>query len=315
MKWLDRNEYPFTSRYFHTNGHKLHYIDEGSGETLLFVHGTPSWSFDFRNVIRKLKDSYRCVAIDHIGFGLSDKPENFDYSPEHHSRVLAGFVQNLGLSKITIVAHDFGGPIGLNFAIENPQLISRIIVLNSWLWSSESDPAFVKMKGVLKSPLLPVLYKYLNFSARFILPSVFGDRKISKKIHRHYTAPFARPSQRNGTIAFAKSLLNDQHWFEELWLKREAIAAKPVQLIWGMKDKFVNADYMAKFKRGFESTSVKAFADCGHFPQEERPDDVAACIDDFIRNASKAMNESCDLVKDDRSVAVNKNPVAQHKFE
>ena len=73
-QWLDKSEYPFAPEYFSINGNKLHYIDEGQGETILYVHGTPSWSFDFRNIIRKLKNEYRCIAVDHIGFGLSSKP-------------------------------------------------------------------------------------------------------------------------------------------------------------------------------------------------------------------------------------------------
>lgn len=107
--WLDKSEYPFKSMYFDINGQKLHYIDEGKGETLLFVHGTPSWSFDFRIIIKKLKETYRCVAIDHIGFGLSDKPENYDYSTQNHSKTLEYFALEKQLDNITIIVHDFGG--------------------------------------------------------------------------------------------------------------------------------------------------------------------------------------------------------------
>ena len=161
--WLDQKEYPFNSNYFNVNGHQMHYIDEGQGETILFIHGTPSWSFDFRNVIKSLSKNYRCIAIDHVGFGLSDKPEFYDYSTQNHSWTLEKFVLELGLKNITLVLHDFGGPIGLDFAIRNSQLIKRITVLNSWLWSSEGDPKYLKLKRILKSPLLPFLYKYLNF--------------------------------------------------------------------------------------------------------------------------------------------------------
>ena len=90
--WIDPTEYPFKSNYFSVNGHKLHYIDEGSGPVLLFVHGTPSWSFEYRNCIKELRSSYRCIAVDHIGFGLSDKPETYDYSTINHSRTLERFI-------------------------------------------------------------------------------------------------------------------------------------------------------------------------------------------------------------------------------
>jgi len=110
--WLDKSEYPFSSNYFDINGQKLHYIDEGKGETILFVHGTPSWSFDYRNIIKKLKENFRCVAVDHIGFGLSDKQEHYDYSTQNHSKTLEKFVIEKQLSNITLVVHDFGDLLG-----------------------------------------------------------------------------------------------------------------------------------------------------------------------------------------------------------
>ena len=212
--WLNKEAYPFTSNYFNVNGQKMHYIDEGKGATILFLHGTPSWSFDFRNIIKELIFQYRCIAIDHIGFGLSDKPQDYDYTTQNHSHTLEKLIFHKQLDNITLVVHDFGGPIALNFAIKYPEKINRIIILNSWLWSSEKDPDYIKLKKILKSPLLPFLYRYLNFSPKIIMPSSFGDHKISKEILKQYTKPFANKSQRNGALSFAKSLLHDQGWFE-----------------------------------------------------------------------------------------------------
>ena len=96
--WLDTEEYPFESKYFNLYGTKLHYIDEGAGPVLLFVHGTPSWSFDFRNIIKVLSKKYRCVAIDHIGFGLSEKPKEYNYSTAGHSKNLEALVDDLNLN-------------------------------------------------------------------------------------------------------------------------------------------------------------------------------------------------------------------------
>lgn len=282
MHWLDRSEYPFPSNYFDINGHKLHYLDEGQGETVLFVHGTPSWSFDFRNVIKRLSPGFRCVAIDHIGFGLSDKPEHYDYSTQNHSRTLEGFVDEKKLENITLVVHDFGGPIGLNFAIQHPEKIKNLVILNSWLWSSKEDPDFIRLSRMLKSPLLPFLYRYLNFSPRFILPQSFGDRKISKRLLKQYARPFAHKTERNGALAFARSLLNDQEWFEELWCRREAISTKPALFIWGMKDPVIKSRYLDKFVSGFPDSKVFRMETSGHFPQEEEPERVAEAIFDFL---------------------------------
>lgn len=280
--WLDRSAYPFTSNYFDINGQKLHYIDEGNGETIVFVHGTPSWSFDYRNVIKKLKANFRCIAIDHVGFGLSDKPEYYDYATRNHSKTLEKFVLDKNLDNITMVVHDFGGVIGLDFAIQHPEKIKRLVVLNAWLWSSKNDPDFIKLSKILKSPLLPFLYRYLNFSPRFILPKSFGERKISTHVLMQYTKPFADKSQRNGTVAFAKSLLNDQDWFEELWNKRQAISNKPTLFIWGMRDPVIKPHYLDKFQSGFTNTKTIRLEASGHFPQEEQPEVVAKAIIDFL---------------------------------
>ncbi len=280
--WLNKTEYPFQSYYLDIDSHKLHYIDEGKGETLLFVHGTPSWCFDYRNVIKALRPNFRCVAFDHIGFGLSDKPEHYDYSTQNHSKTLSRLVKEKQLENITLVVHDFGGPIGLNFAIQHPEKIKRLIILNSWLWSSASDPEFIKLSRVLKSPLLPFLYRYLNFSPKFILPKSFGDHKLGRNLLKQYTNPFGHRTQRNGALAFAKSLLNDQDWFENLWSKKESICNKPTLFVWGMKDPVIKPSYLEKFQSEFTNSKSIRLESCGHFPQEEQSTEVAKCMWDFM---------------------------------
>lgn len=280
--WLDTREYPFSPNYADINGHKLHYIDEGQGETILFVHGTPSWSFDFRHLIKKLRTGYRCVAIDHLGFGLSDKPEHYDYSTRNHSKTLERFVLEKQLDRITLVVHDFGGPIGLDFAIRYPEKIKRLIIINSWLWSAREDPDFIKLSRILKNPLLPFLYRYLNFSAKFILPKTYGDHKLSNRLLKQYTRPFAERAQRNGPLGFAKSLLNDQDWFETLWNQKQVISRKPTLFIWGIKDPFIKPHYLEKFISGFVNSKALRLSTSGHFPQEEQPDIVSEAILDFL---------------------------------
>lgn len=284
ISWLDISEYPFEAHYLDIDGHRLHYIDEGQGQTLLFVHGTPSWSFDYRNVIKNLRGSYRCLALDHIGFGLSDKPADYDYSTQKHALTLERFVLEKQLKDITLVVHDFGGPIGFDFALRNPQRVKSIVVLNSWLWSSEGEPDFIRLKRILKSPFLPFLYRYLNFSPRFILPGSFGDHKLPKRILKQYTRPFADRTQRYGALAFAKALLNDQAWFEQLWNRRQALTDKPLLLLWGMKDPVLKPRYLHKFQSGFPHARTVELPTCGHFPQEEQPEAVSKALLDFLQN-------------------------------
>lgn len=288
FEWLDKTEYPFAENYYHINGYNLHYIEVGQGPTILFVHGTPSWSFDFRNVIKELKSDFKCIAVDHLGFGLSDKPEQYDYSTQNHSKTLEKFILDMQLKDITLVVHDFGGPIGLNFAIRHPEIVKNIVVLNSWLWSSKADPDFIKLTKILKSPLLPFLYRYLNFSPRLILPKSFGDHKISGKLLKQYTKPFANKTQRNGALAFAKSLLNDQDWFEVLWETKDPIASKPTLFIWGMKDPVIKPHNLDKFRSGFPNSKVVQFESSGHFPQEEESGKVAKVIKEFLQPSREA---------------------------
>lgn len=282
FKWLDRTEYPFNSHFYQINGQRLHYIDEGKGETLLFVHGTPSWSFEYRNVIRHLKADFRCIAVDHIGFGLSDKPEQYDYSTANHSKTLERFILDHDLQNLTLVVHDFGGPIGLHFALRHPDRIARLVIFNSWLWSSENDPEFITYSKALKSPLLPFLYKRLNLSPRFILPRSYGRHKPNRHILKHYTKPFANSKQRNGSLAFARSLLHDQQWFEGLWTQREAISKKPALFLWGMQDPVITPKNLEKFESAFSNSTTVTFDISGHFPQDEEPEKAAAAIHRFM---------------------------------
>jgi pimeloyl-ACP methyl ester carboxylesterase len=285
--WLDTREYPFAPHYLEFGPHRMHYVDEGQGKVLLFVHGTPSWSFDFRHLIKAFSPTHRCIAPDHLGFGLSDKPATYPYRTQPHADNLMVLIEQLNLKNITLVVHDFGGPIGLNYALQQPDNVKKLVILNTWLWSSEGEPEFEQAKKILRSPLLPFLYKYLNFSARFLLPRSFGERnKFSRHIHRHYTRPLDKPSGRMGTLAFARSLLKDQAWFESLWMKRACITDKPTLFVWGMKDTFITGKYLDKFSDHFFYCRVVRLEETGHFPQEENPEAVIREMQAFLTQGS-----------------------------
>src|SRR5690349_12899376 len=131
--WINKALFPFESKWITIDGQNMHYIDEGAGDTILFVHGTPEWSFGFRDLVKGLNQNYRCVAIDHLGFGLSDKSEGVDYSVEAHSRRLTSFVEKLSLKNITIIANDFGGGISLGYALQHESNIRAIVLFNTWM--------------------------------------------------------------------------------------------------------------------------------------------------------------------------------------
>jgi haloalkane dehalogenase len=268
--WLDRNEYPFQFNYKRLPAGNMHYVDEGNGEPIVMVHGTPSWSFLYRKLIKTLSVNYRCIAPDHIGFGLSDKPSNWSYQPEDHACNLEIFLEDLNLKNITLIVHDFGGPIGLSYAIKHPDRIKNIVVLNTWMWSNENNVEAQKLLKVIKSPILPFLYKYLNFSARVLIPYAAGKPSFfSKSIHGQYIKPFSKPSERMGTIGFAKALNGSNEWFEHLWEQRRLLKDKRSLIVWGMKDKFITPAYLATWKQVFPEAKVMESMHSGHWVQEE----------------------------------------------
>jgi haloalkane dehalogenase len=179
--------------------------------------------------------------------------------------------------------HDFGGIIGFDYALAYPQHISQIVVLNSWLWSAEDDASYQKLKPILRSPLLPILYRWFNFSPAYLLPQSFSNKKkLTSHLKKHYTKPFSKPSERHGTLAFARSLLQDQAYFESLWTQVGKLRDKPALFIWGMQDTFITPTYLEKFTTAFPTHTVVRLAQCGHFPQEEAAEAVLEAIKAFV---------------------------------
>ena len=185
--WMDRSEYPFTGRNFaHPNG-RIHYIDEGQGSIILFVHGTPDWSFGFRHLIKDLRSTHRCIAIDHLGFGLSDKPANADFTVAAHARRLQDFIDHLQLKDLTLVVTDFGGGIGLQHALEHLENVKRIVLYNTWMWSLNDDPRFAKPVKIARSWIGRMLYLHFGFSVNAMMLAGYGDKKkLTKSIHAHF---------------------------------------------------------------------------------------------------------------------------------
>ncbi len=281
--WLDRAAYPFDPKTFATQEGRIRYLDEGpndpSAKAVLFVHGTPSWSFEWRNVVRALAPTHRCIAPDHLGFGLSDKPRAAALRPWDHARRLQDLVRALDLRDLTLVVHDFGGPIGLPIALDMPERVARVIVINSWLWSNQDDAQVVKLDRVIRSWLGRALYRWLNFSARVLLPAAFGDRKrLTRATHRQYIAPFARREQREAPYALALSLLGSSDFYAELWQRRGALASKPLEIIWGMRDPAFTEQHLARWQAAFPNARIERVPTAGHFVAEEAPEVIARVV-------------------------------------
>lgn len=276
--WLDRRRYPFTSRFIECEGRRMHYLDEGSGPPILFVHGTPSWSFEWRHAIASLSRSHRCVAPDHLGFGLSDKPAHGAYRPVDHARRLRSLAQKLELRDVVLVVHDFGGPIGLPLALEEPGRVRHVVLANTWMWPLGASRKLRWLSRFVGSPLGRLLYLGLNASPRWLVPSTFADRtKLTPAIHRHYLGPFPSAAERVAPWILGRELTGSDAFYGELWEQRERLAKIPASLIWGAKDPAFTLEYLEQWRAVLPGAPV-ALLDAGHFPQEEQPDAVTAAI-------------------------------------
>ncbi len=282
--WLDTELYPFESNFIELSAGRMHYIDQGEGDLILFVHGTPTWSFLYRDMIKALSKNYRCVAIDHLGFGLSDKPEDFDGKAESHSANLSEFINRLGLDKITLVVHDFGGPIGLGAGIRQSEKMEKIILMNTWLWETKSNPKVVKLDNFLRSTLGKFLYLRMNFSPKVLLKKGFSDKSnLGRKLHKQYVYPFPDKKSRFSLLKLAKSLLGSSEWYQEQYEHLYKLESKPWLILWGLKDEYITKEYLERWKTIIPKASVREY-DCGHFLQEEKPSEVIQEIDSFMKS-------------------------------
>jgi haloalkane dehalogenase len=299
---IDRSAYPFESRYLDVPAGRMHYVDEGPdgqgpdgqsqgaprplGETLLFVHGTPTWSFEWRHLIRAFSDRYRCVAPDHLGFGLSDRPHGSAYTPEAHAGNLEAFVLGLGLRDITLVVHDFGGPIGLPLRLRRPDLVKRVVIVNSWLWSFAGDKAMERSGRLAGSGLGRFLYRYADFSLKILMPYAYGDKKkLTPAIHRQYLDRFPDADSRERVLwALARGLLASGHFYETSWKDRGRLRDIPALLIWGMRDRAFPPPMLERWKRELPQARTAELPGAGHWPHEEDPAGVEKAIRRFLES-------------------------------
>lgn len=280
--WIEDYLYPFDSNIMELSAGKMHYIDEGKGETLLFVHGTPTWSFVYRKLIKELATHYRCIAIDHLGFGLSEKVDGFSGKPEDHSANLAEFIQRMNLRNITLVVHDFGGPIGLGAALQMPDRVNKVVLMNSWLWATKEDPAAQKVDKIVNQWLGKFMYLSMNFSAKVLLKQAFSNKSLlTKEVHQHYLNPFPDKASRRPLLQLAQALVGSSDWYQTQWENLHQLADREWLILWGMKDPFLGATYLERWRNRLPFAKISEL-DSGHFVQEEKAEEVISAIRDFL---------------------------------
>lgn len=280
-------EYPFESNFLTTkSGHRQHYIDEGEGRPFLFVHGNPTWSFFFRKLVQHFSPSMRCVAADHIGCGLSDKPQDFDYRLQQHIEHLENLVLELDLRDIRLLVHDWGGAIGMGVAGRHPDRFSELIISNTAAFRSQRMPWLLK---IAKSPHIGQ-FLIRRFNAFAGLTPTLGaaePSRISTLAKQGFLLPYDSWEHRIATYRFVADIpLDESHpsypTLTEVENNLSKLKDLPALLLWGEQDWVFTTHFMSRFQDFFPDAKPLSYPDCGHLLIEEKPGRVIAEIEAFF---------------------------------
>jgi pimeloyl-ACP methyl ester carboxylesterase len=284
--------YPFQPHYLPIGPWRMHYLDEGRGEPLLMVHGNPTWSFYFRRLVTAFRDAYRTIVPDHLGCGLSDVPTEDHYGYRLQDRIhdLGALVDHLQLSQpITLVLHDWGGMIGLAWALRHVERIGRVIVLNTAAFFPPAQKRLPIRLRLIRDLGLPSRLAVLGGNL-FALGAVWmaPQRRLSAAVRRGLLAPYNRPRNRLATLKFVQDIPlkhGDPSTAEVLWVERHLgrLAHVPILILWGAHDFVFDDDYLKEWLRRFPQAENHRFADAGHYLLEDVPEKIIALMADFLR--------------------------------
>lgn len=273
-----RELYPFESRFFDSSAGRVHYVDEGEGRPLLLLHGNPTWSFLYRDVIRALRDRFRCVAPDYPGFGLSERPPGYGYTPAEHADVIAELAKHLGLDDLVIMGQDWGGPIGLSVALTEPERIGGLVLGNTWFWPLDRWINIAFSRLMSSRPMQRAILER-NLFVRRLIPMGMARKPTGEEM-RHYEAAQPAPEDRKGVAVFPRQLVAAGPWLEELaGAVPKELAAKRVLLVWGMRDiAFHPKAFLPRIRDTFPDHVLVPLPRAKHFIQEDAPQTIADAI-------------------------------------
>jgi pimeloyl-ACP methyl ester carboxylesterase len=282
--WHD--EYPFESHYLEADGYRYHFLDEGEGDPVLMVHGNPTWSFYWRHLVLALRPRQRAIAVDHLGCGLSDKPLDYPYRLEDHVANLAGLIQSLDLENITLVVHDWGGPIGLSAAVQLQERIGRLVILNTGAFPPPSIPLRIRCCRI---PLLGnFMVRRLNLFARMALKMATHRKLLSKPARDGLLSPYDSHASRIAIARFIEQIPSSPghpNWQLLCSLEKqlEGLSNIPTRIIWGMKDWCFTPHCLDLLMEIFPHADVTRLEDVGHYVMEEDPDRVIQLVSEFLQ--------------------------------
>ena len=283
--------YPFTGKRLDIDGLGYHYLDEGEGKPVVMVHGNPSWSFYYRNLVLALKDRYRCIVPDHMGCGFSDKPgdDRYDYTLARRVADLERLIDSLALTeKITLVVHDWGGMIGMAFAVRHPERIERLVILNTGAFHLPEGKAFpLALKICRDTRLGALLVRGCNAFA--LAASFVGCKRhpMPAELRRAYRLPYDSWANRIATLRFVQDIPltpADRNYplVSAVASGLEQFRTLPMVILWGELDFVFDRHFLAEWRRRFPDAEVYNFADAGHYILEDAQEEVVPLIREFL---------------------------------
>jgi haloalkane dehalogenase len=283
--------YPFESHYLNLRGLDYHFVDEGSGDPIVMIHGNPTWSFYFRALIKGLSSQFRAIVPDHIGCGLSEKPHPRDYDYRLVNRVddIEMLIDHLAVGRdITLVLHDWGGAIGMAYALRHPRRIARIIILNTAaFFPPEGKKLPLRLRFIRNAnPVATLAVLGLNlfaYAALFMAPY----RKLPDDIKSGLIAPYNSWKNRTATLKFVQDIPLKQGdpsygLIKHLDDNLKQLSHLPMLIGWGLKDFVFDHTYLEEWQRRFPRAEVHRFSDAGHYVLEDVPDRILTLVRDFL---------------------------------
>jgi haloalkane dehalogenase len=285
--------YPYRSNYLELDGLNYHYLDEGRGDPLVMVHGNPTWSFFYRSLVDAFSERYRVIVPDHMGCGLSDKPGEDRYGYRLRNRVddLSRLIHHLKINRpVTLVVHDWGGMIGLAWALENLERVGRIVVMNTAGFFPPRSKSIPLRLRLIRSggTLMRLAVLKLNLFARAAL-YMAPRRPLPPAVKAGMIAPYDSPKNRLATLKFVLDIPlrpDDPSGAIVQAVERGLgrIFARPALILWGAHDFVFDRDYYREWRRRLPHVEAHWFDDAGHYLLEDIPDKIISHIRDFLRN-------------------------------
>ena len=275
--WVPDELYPFESRYADLGGSLVHYLDEGTGPPLLLLHGNPTWSFLYRDIITGLRDRYRCMAVDYPGFGLSSPAPGYRFTPAEHAGVVEQLVEGLGLSEVTMMVQDWGGPIRFAVATRHPERFAAFVIGNTWAWP-KSDPGTQLFSRLLGGPIGRRLMANRNFFVEKALPGGVNRVTLPEAVMNAYRGPFPTPASRVPTAVFPREILDSRPFLAEIEQRLPQLSDRPALLVWPTKDVAFRDRERKRWEQLFPDHQTVVLEGAGNYIQEDAAEEIVTAI-------------------------------------